>query len=179
MANLGPAVSISWPRLGVSGGEFGKRGVLPGAASCSTEVRLPATDRGLKVAAGGSEGGSPATSMNACKHLTRPTGGICLTMSVIESDAFLPMSITSQKPLMPASVSLGNKTSILPSLSPSSLLPCLLLVALPPQTCAKHAAIMPACNYACSESMPGCNYACMLRRCSYACGGLMCEARCS
>ena len=48
------------------------------------------------------------SAINAAKQRTRPTGGICMTQSRIESDSFFMMSIMSQKLLMPISVNLGK-----------------------------------------------------------------------
>jgi hypothetical protein len=55
------------------------------------------------------------SAVNASKQRTRPTGGICMTQSRIESDSFFAMSIMSQKLLMPISVNLGNKKARAPT----------------------------------------------------------------
>ena len=49
------------------------------------------------------------SAINASKQRTRPTGGICMTRSRIESDSFFAMSIMSQKLVMPISVNLGKQ----------------------------------------------------------------------
>ena len=55
-------------------------------------------------------GVASVSAINASKQRKRPTGGICMMWSLFESAIFV-MSTMSQKPLVPISVNVQNKTS--------------------------------------------------------------------
>ena len=79
---------------------------------------MSTVSRMLMLCRSDSGGGVASISaIKASKQRTRPTGGICMTWSRVESDSFFMMSIVSQKLLMPTSCNLGkqNKQELPPN----------------------------------------------------------------